>query len=307
MSRTIDDLSSLLRVAPAPRRRAFAILCSFVLVLVLVDALVLSMFVSGWHESVTGTLDAVLSRRVLRIGMTLDYPPFSLRCANGLSAAGADVEAALALAASLDAQLLIVPTSWPSLLDDAKKGTFDAAAGGISVTLRRLRTVSFSRATSHGGKVVVAPCGSRALDASATSPPSAQLVVAVNEGGTNELFVRSSWPNASVRFVPQGDQFAAMLRGEANLTVTDDAEAALVVARHARRLCHSALLTNASKAMMLPRQADVVWTGYVNQFVAERQASGSDAEAIERWTTRLAASDGVGEDTCEGAVRAPVT
>ena len=62
------------------------------------------------HEStsgvaVVGTLRAVLSRGVVRIGLTLDYPPFPMDCADG-TAAGSDVDAALGRAHSAIAPLI---------------------------------------------------------------------------------------------------------------------------------------------------------------------------------------------------------
>ena len=238
------------------------------------------------------TLDSVAAAAVLRVGLTLDYPPFSFRCADG-SAAGADVDAASDLAASLGVALEIVPTSWTHLMADAAALRFDVAGGGISITLERMRHVGFSNARAHGGKVVVAPCGARellALSANASSLPRATSV-AVNPGGTNEAYVRAHWADARVMLVEQGAQYDALLDGTADLTLTDSPEAQLMSARHARLCVGSAQLTVEEKALLLPRASDAAWSAYVNRWLDERQARGAEAAALDGWLARLAATN----------------
>ena len=274
--------------------------------LVLLNVLLLVVLSVRSTSHPVSTLDAVASRHTLRIGATLDYPPFSMRCADG-TAAGADVDAAFALAASLGVQLRIVPTTWATLLDDAVAGAFDAAAGGISVTLARLRRVGFSRGRYPGGKVVVAPCGSRHLSDTGDAPPDS-AVVAVNPGGTNEEWVREHWPEASTLVVAQLSQYGAILAGRADLTVTDAIEGRLVASRHPGALCKGdALLTHEVKAFLLPRADDVAWTAYVDRWLKEREASGEDEATLERWLVRLGElNETEAARACDGATRAPV-
>ena len=194
-------------------------------------------------------------------------------------------------------------------MDDVADGAFDAASGGISITLQRLRRVGFSRATSHGGKVVVAPCArAAALASNASTPLPAEWVVVVNPGGTNEAFVQETWPTATRLLVAQGAQYDALLAGDATLTVTDQEEARLFTARHAGALCEGGtLLTANAKALLLPRPADVRWRDYVDAWIVQREARGADAAgaAIEQWLVRLARFN-VSADACDGATRVPI-
>jgi cyclohexadienyl dehydratase len=78
---------------------------------------------------------------IVRIGTTGDYAPFTLERAGMLE--GADIELALALAASLDAQPRFIATSWSTLLQDFAAGRFDLAVGGISITAERAAQAAF--------------------------------------------------------------------------------------------------------------------------------------------------------------------
>jgi cyclohexadienyl dehydratase len=62
-------------------------------------------------------LDAIRSRRVLRIGTTGDYPPFSC-LQRDLSYEGADIDMAFDLGARLGVTLELVPTVCARSLDD---------------------------------------------------------------------------------------------------------------------------------------------------------------------------------------------
>ena len=62
---------------------------------------------------------------ILRVGTTGDYAPFTFEADSVLT--GADIDAALALAAALGAEARFIRTSWPTLMDDYAHGRFDVA------------------------------------------------------------------------------------------------------------------------------------------------------------------------------------
>src|ERR1700712_2421111 len=79
-------------------------------------------------------LDTILARGTLRVGLTGDYRPFSIKDAAG-KFEGLDVDMAESLAKALGVKLELVPTAWPSLMGDLQAKKFDIGMGGISVTL----------------------------------------------------------------------------------------------------------------------------------------------------------------------------
>ncbi len=80
-------------------------------------------------------LAAIKSVGTLRVGMTGDYAPYSVRGADG-QISGADVQMAQELAQSLGVVLVIVPTTWKTLQADLAADRYDIAMGGVSVTSR---------------------------------------------------------------------------------------------------------------------------------------------------------------------------
>jgi cyclohexadienyl dehydratase len=98
----------------------------------IVAANLMLMLVLSAMPSEARTLAAVKADDVLRVGLTGDYAPYSLRGPDG-KITGADVTMAQTLAKTLGVALEIVPTTWKSMTADFEAGRFDIAMGGVSI------------------------------------------------------------------------------------------------------------------------------------------------------------------------------
>ena len=187
-------------------------------------------------------LAAIKASGTLRVGLTGDYAPYSLRGADG-KIAGADVTMAQGLAKTLDVALVIVPTSWTTLKDDLKADRFDLAMGGVSVTRDRAAVGDFSLPVMRDGKRPIARCADKDRYVSVSAINASSVRVVVNSGGTNERFAKAYFPNAHVEVHADNrtifDEIAA---GRADVMVTDGAEVDYQARRHAGVLCPAAVL-----------------------------------------------------------------
>jgi ABC-type amino acid transport substrate-binding protein len=106
-------------------------------------------------------LDGIIARGTLKVGLTGDYKPFSIKDGAG-TFEGLDVDMAASLAKALGVKLEIVPTSWPTLMSGLQSGAYDIAMGGITVTTDRAKTALFSTPVLKSGKTPIARCADKA-------------------------------------------------------------------------------------------------------------------------------------------------
>ena len=224
--------------------------------------------------------------RILRVGTTLDYAPFSYLSEGG-EREGLDIVLATQLAEFLDARLVWVRTSWPTLMKDFRSGAFDVGMSGISIIPSRAREGFFTTAYHEGGKTPITHCSLKTRFTSLDAIDRADVRVIVNPGGTNERYVNSALKAATIVRHPDNETiFEALRAGKADLMITDAIEV-LVMAKRYDDLCPSmpgSLLTQQNKGWLLTK--DPALLARVEQFLGPLIESGEldrlKASTIER-------------------------
>jgi cyclohexadienyl dehydratase len=157
---------------------------------------------------------------VLRVGTSGDYPPFSLRAADG-SYSGFDVEVARGYAAARGRTLELVPFRWPELAARLGAGEFDVAMGGVTVRADRLVIGTMTAAVARADAVLLVRHGDRRRDIDRS-----ERRVAVNRGGHLEHVARARLRHATIVPVDDNRTLPALLAGrDVDAVVVDTLEA----------------------------------------------------------------------------------
>ena len=228
-------------------------------------------------------LDTILARGTVRVGLTGEYRPFSIKGDAG-SFEGLDVDMAESLAKGLGVKLEIVPTTWPTLMADLQANRYDVGMGGISVTLERAKSAYFSIPIMRTGKAPIARCADQARFTSLSEIDKAGIRVIVNPGGTNERFARANVRQAEIIVFPNNAMiFDELVAGRADVMMTDAVET-----RVQQRLRPELCAVNPDQpfdfselAYLLPR--DPALKAWVDQWLHIQAETGEQKRIVAKW------------------------
>lgn len=224
---------------------------------------------------------AVAQDRVIRFGLTGDYPPFAQRQLDG-GFTGADIVMARRVAAALHARAEFVQTSWATLVTDFSGGRFDVAIGGLTVTPERAAVGTYSVRLLEDGKRPLSRCSDlrRYRSDAGINRPGVRVQVAAYPGLVE--LARERFPAATVSANPvEADLIPALLERRTDVWVLDGVAADLMVRRYRGRLCATTLkpFTHVDKAWLIRRDPQLV--ADIDRVLKRLIADGSWRRAIE--------------------------
>lgn len=100
------------------------------------------------------TLDKVLSRSTLKVGVDVGYIPFEMVDFDG-GLTGFDIELAQMLGSEMGVKVEFVKTPFESIINELNADKFDIIISGMSVTTKRSLTVNFSEPYAKIGQSIL--------------------------------------------------------------------------------------------------------------------------------------------------------
>ena len=161
------------------------------------------------------TLEGILRRGELRIGLEVGYMPFEMidkrsglrqkeirhggfrRKGRQLSLIGFDIDIGIEMAKALGVKPVFVDTLWPSIIPALKLGRFDIIFGGMSVTEGRKKQVDFANPFMTVGQTVLLNAKHKNTVKSYKDLNDAKFVVVSKPGTTGEEAVQRLIPKAT--------------------------------------------------------------------------------------------------------------
>ncbi len=166
-------------------------------------------------------LSKILEKGEIRIGMTGDQPPFSMRASNG-KLIGYEVELAELLAMSMDVNLKIIPMNFKELLPALEEGKVDAVMSGMTITPDRNLKAMFVGPYMVSGKSILTKNQTLAQSDETEDIDNIELRLAALKGSTSENFVKNVIQNARVNLVDNYDEgIKLLLTGGVDALVAD--------------------------------------------------------------------------------------
>ncbi len=249
------------------------------------------------------TLEGILDRGVLRIGIEVGYMPFEMidkrgglrqkeirhggfrRKGRQLSLMGFDIDMGIEMAKALGVKPVFVDTLWPSIIPALKLGRYDIIFGGMSVTEGRKKLVEFADPFMTVGQTVLLNAKHKKDVQSYKDLNDPKFVVVSKPGTTGEEAVQRFIPKASYETADTETEGAArVLEGKADAFVYDLPFNAVFRAMHPsdKLIFLDKPFTKEPIAWAI-RKNDPDFMKFMNDFFAKIKADGRFDKMYNKW------------------------
>jgi len=249
------------------------------------------------------TLEGIIKRGELRIGLEVGYMPFEMidkrsglrqkgirhggfrRKGRQLSLIGFDIDIGIEMAKALGVKPLFVDTLWPSIIPALKLGRFDIIFGGMSVTEARKTQVDFAKPFMTVGQTVLLNAKHKGKVKSYKDLNDSKFIVVSKPGTTGEEAVQRLIPRAT--YETEDTEIAGamrVLKGTADAFVYDFPFNAVFAAMHPsdQLVFLSEPFTKEPIAWAI-RKNDPDFMKFLNDFLIQLKADGRFDKIYNKW------------------------
>jgi polar amino acid transport system substrate-binding protein len=249
------------------------------------------------------TLEGVLQRGELRIGLEVGYMPFEMidkrsglrqkgirhggfrRKGRQLSLMGFDIDMGIEMAKALGVKPVFVDTLWPSIIPALNLGRFDIIFGGMSVTEGRKKKVDFADPFMTVGQTVLLNAKHEKAVKSYKDLNDPKFVVVSKPGTTGEEAVQRLISKATYETVDTEMEGATrVLEGTADAFVYDLPFNAVFLAMHPsdKLIFLDKPFTKEPIAWAI-RKNDPDFLKWLNKFLREIKQDGRFEKIYDKW------------------------
>ncbi|SMC27044.1 amino acid ABC transporter substrate-binding protein, PAAT family (TC 3.A.1.3.-) [Desulfacinum hydrothermale DSM 13146] len=228
------------------------------------------------------TLNQVLQRNKLIVGMEVEYFPFEYADEKG-QPIGFDVDMARLIAKELGVELEIKDIEWTGLIPSLQSGKVDLVISGMTRTLARARAVSFTDPYFVTGLCALLSV-KRASDVNRVDQLNAPgRVLAVKTGTTGDLVASKRFPKATInRFKDETACVREVVTGRADAFFYDQ----ISIAKHHKQNPNSTIallkpFTYEPFAIAI-RKGDADFLQWLNLFLETIKADGRYDEIFQK-------------------------
>lgn len=182
--------------------------------------LVVALIIS--NATAQKTLKKIVNNGELRVGLTADQPPFSMKNKAG-KIIGYEVDMAELLAQSMGVKLKLVELPFNGLIEALDGGKVDMIMSGMTITPERNLKVAFVGPYMVSGKSILTKSSLLARTESTHElNEGSRISIAVLEGSTSQSFVEDYLENVDVTKVKNYDEAINLVRTDiVNALVAD--------------------------------------------------------------------------------------
>jgi len=198
--------------------RKFAAVTIILIVPILLSLPLNSGTVRAGYKSTPGTVDKVLKRGVLKVGMST-FVPWAMKDKTG-KLIGFEIDVARRLAKDMGVDIQFVPTKWSGIIPALITGKFDVIIGGMGIVPKRNLKVNFSIPYDYTGMSMVAHSQMAAGFNKLEDFNKPDIIIAARLGSTAVTATRKYLPKAKLRlFDDESQAYQELANGRVHAVV----------------------------------------------------------------------------------------
>jgi polar amino acid transport system substrate-binding protein len=235
-------------------------------------------------EPPSPTLARIVEKHEVRIGMSGNQPPFTMKARSG-KLIGFDVDIANALAAAMGVKLKLVQKPFAELLPALERGEVDLVVSGMTMTPERSLKFNFAGPYYVSGKSVLTNSSELAGYGDAAAFNKEGLTLVSLDGSTSQAFVRNVLSKATSVSAPDYSAAVKMVtEGKAQAMVADLPAIVVFLARNPDKglTTPGALLTMEPIGIALPA-GDPQLETLIDGLLSAMETTGLIDERVKFW------------------------
>jgi polar amino acid transport system substrate-binding protein len=235
-------------------------------------------------DPASATLARIVENQEVRIGMSGNQPPFTVRSKTG-QLIGFEVDVAKNLAAAMGVKLKLVQKPFAELLPALERGEVDLVMSGMTMTPERSLNFSFAGPYYVSGKSILTKSKELAGLSQAADFNKEGLTLVALEGSTSQAFIKNILTESKLLSAPNYGAAVKMIGdGKADAMVADLPAIVVILARNPSRdlMAAGALLTMEPIGVALPagdQQLETLITGLLSAM----ESTGKIKERADYW------------------------
>ncbi|PID47790.1 MAG: amino acid ABC transporter substrate-binding protein [Proteobacteria bacterium] len=232
-----------------------------------------------WKNS---TLNKILQRGELRIGMEPGYMPFEMKDKKG-KIIGFDVDMVRLMAKSMGVKLKLVPTAWDGIIGGLMAGKYDMIVSGITITQERNLKINFSNPYITVGQTMIV--ASKHKGKTWKDLDDEKYTVVTKLGVTGEIVTRKMFKKAKIKtFDTEADAAQEVLNGNADAFIYDKPYNMLFMAQKGGSgVIHFEDDLSYEPLGFAIRKGDPDFMNWLNNFLFQIKGDGRHETLYKKW------------------------
>ncbi|MFP5357755.1 MAG: transporter substrate-binding domain-containing protein [Gammaproteobacteria bacterium] len=233
-----------------------------------------------WERS---TLNRIIQRGELRVGLEAGYMPFEMRDKKG-NIIGFDVDLARLMARTLGVKLTLVNTQWDGIIPALLTDKFDLLMSGMTITPERNLQVNFTDPYIIIGQTVLLHRRHEGKITRHDQLDDPRYTVATKLGTTGDIAARKFMPRARLKaYETEADAAQDVRQGRADAFVYDLPYNAVYLAQNPDALVHLSTPFTQEALGWAVRKGDPDFLNWLNHFLAQTRRDGVYDALYRKW------------------------